>query len=76
MTLTRRQMLFGTAATMLLHARESTAQQVSFDVPPGACDCHTHMFGDPARFPFWSGRTYTPPATSIAEWQSINSRAA
>ena len=29
--------------------------------PDNACDCHTHIFGDPARFPFWSGRGYTPP---------------
>jgi predicted TIM-barrel fold metal-dependent hydrolase len=34
---------------------------VNFQVPPGACDCHVHVFPDPARFPFWSGRVYTPP---------------
>ena len=22
---------------------------VDFDVPRGACDCHVHVFGDPAR---------------------------
>jgi predicted TIM-barrel fold metal-dependent hydrolase len=71
-TVTRRQMILGTAATMLVRPRVADAQPRAFDVPPGACDCHTHMFGDPARFPFWSGRTYTPPATSVAEWEAIH----
>jgi predicted TIM-barrel fold metal-dependent hydrolase len=33
---------------------------VNFEVPPGACDCHTHIHGDPAQFPFFAGRVYTP----------------
>lgn len=33
--------------------------------PPGACDCHVHVIGDPARFPMDPKRDYTPePATS------------
>lgn len=40
---------------------------VAFEVPPGACDCHVHVFPDPARFPFWSGRAYTPPVATAAE---------
>jgi predicted TIM-barrel fold metal-dependent hydrolase len=36
------------------------ATPVSFDVPAGACDCHTHIHGDPEKFPFFSGRVYTP----------------
>jgi predicted TIM-barrel fold metal-dependent hydrolase len=71
-TVTRRQMILGTAATMLVRPRVADAQPLTFDVPPRACDCHTHMFGDPARFPFWSGRTYTPPVTSVAEWEAIH----
>ena len=31
--------------------------RVAFDVPDGACDCHTHVFGDPRRFAFAAGRT-------------------
>ncbi len=45
-------------------ARTSRASQpsspVSFEVPPGACDCHTHIHGDPETFPFFPGRVYTP----------------
>lgn len=36
------------------------ATAVDFDVPAGACDCHTHIHGDPERFPFFAGRLYTP----------------
>lgn len=36
-------------------------ESVSFDVPPGACDAHVHIVGEPARFPMSSERDYTPP---------------
>lgn len=46
-------------------APQSTAPTVktpvTFQVPPGACDCHVHVIPDPAKFPFWEGRAYTPP---------------
>ncbi|WP_242697274.1 amidohydrolase family protein [Bordetella petrii] len=33
-------------------------------LPAGACDCHVHVIGDPARYPMAAGRHYTPgPAT-------------
>jgi predicted TIM-barrel fold metal-dependent hydrolase len=48
------------------------ATAVSFDVPAGACDCHTHVFGDPQRFPFVAGRTYTPESASVAEMRALH----
>jgi len=36
-----------------------------FAVPPGACDCHTHVFGPLARYPFSEQRVYTPGEASI-----------
>ncbi len=39
---------------------------VGFDVPRGACDCHVHVFGDPAQFPFVDKRVYTPPPAPLA----------
>src|SRR5438105_6070980 len=37
---------------------------VNFEVPPNACDCHTHIHGDVKEFPMFAGRIYTPePAT-------------
>jgi predicted TIM-barrel fold metal-dependent hydrolase len=35
--------------------------------PPGACDCHTHVFGPAASYPFDAGRTYTPGDASIED---------
>jgi predicted TIM-barrel fold metal-dependent hydrolase len=45
---------------------------VNFDVPPGACDCHTHIHGDPAKFPFFSGRVYTPELASPEEMTALH----
>ncbi|NIS62197.1 MAG: amidohydrolase family protein [Proteobacteria bacterium] len=32
-----------------------------FAPPPKACDCHIHVFGEAADYPYAEGRTYTPP---------------
>jgi predicted TIM-barrel fold metal-dependent hydrolase/predicted NBD/HSP70 family sugar kinase len=40
---------------------------VAFAVPSGACDCHVHVFGAAAEFPFAAGRFYTPPPASASE---------
>ncbi|MDB5924530.1 MAG: transcriptional regulator, GntR family/amidohydrolase family [Betaproteobacteria bacterium] len=62
----RRVLKAALAAGTLLHTRFSLADAVQhvspvrFAVPAGACDCHTHIHGDPAKFPFFSGRVYTP----------------
>jgi len=45
---------------------------VSFAVPAGACDTHTHIFGDPAKFPMWSGRVYTPEAALPDEMRALH----
>ncbi|CAN5815439.1 amidohydrolase family protein [soil metagenome] len=34
-------------------------------LPPGACDCHTHVFPEARDFPFHPSRRYTPPTASI-----------
>ena len=48
------------------------ATPVAFDVPAGACDCHTHIHGDPARFPFFAGRVYTPEPASPEEMAALH----
>lgn len=40
---------------------------VGFRVPPGACDCHVHVFGKAEDFPFVAARGYTPPTASADE---------
>lgn len=64
---TRREVLagaLGTAASLRPWTARAKASQpataVNFDVPGGACDCHTHIYGDPQTFPFHAGRVYTP----------------
>ena len=77
--LTRRQVLVGTiAAGAIMRTRAGFAKaaqpatSVSFDVPAGACDCHTHIHGDPAKFPFFSGRTYTPETALPEEMAALH----
>src|SRR6202158_3227607 len=45
---------------------------VNFDVPAGACDCHTHIHGDPEKFPFFAARTYTPEPASPEEMAALH----
>ena len=63
--------LVGAAGALAITGAETRAAEaptvktpVNFKVPAGACDCHVHVFPDPARFPFWSGRGYTPPVAT------------
>jgi predicted TIM-barrel fold metal-dependent hydrolase len=45
---------------------------VNFDVPAAACDCHTHIHGDPEKFPFFAGRVYTPEPASPEEMSALH----
>ncbi len=42
-----------------MHATKK-ADRLTINLPPNACDCHTHIFEKEALFPFASDRTYTP----------------
>src|SRR5213596_2938444 len=77
--LTRREVLIGAiaaGATMHLRTGFAKASQpatpVNFEVPTGACDCHTHIHGDPAQFPFFAGRTYTPEMALPEEMAALH----
>ena len=76
---TRRTLMLGTIATAIalrtrkLFARASQpATPVNFDVPLGACDCHTHIHGDPEKFPFFVGRVYTPETALPEEMAALH----
>jgi predicted TIM-barrel fold metal-dependent hydrolase len=77
--LTRRELLgraiaIGTTlrcATARARASQPTTH-VDFEVPAGACDSHTHIFGDPAKFPFFAGRTYTPEPALPGEMAALH----
>jgi predicted TIM-barrel fold metal-dependent hydrolase len=80
--LSRRDILIGAAVagttalvrgTLTVFAKASQpSTPVNFDVPPGACDTHTHIFGDPRRFPFATPRQYTPETASVAEMRALH----
>lgn len=41
-------------------------------LPPGACDCHVHVFGPEQRYPFDPARVYTPGDASEAELDALH----
>ena len=45
---------------------------VNFELPAGACDCHTHIHPDPAKFPMFAGRVYTPELASPQEMSALH----
>lgn len=46
--------------------------KINFEVPRGACDCLTHIYGDLEQFPMAPGRTYTPELASIPEIEQLH----
>lgn len=79
--ISRRELIAGTLGIWAVHRtagsplRATAAQPgtaASFAVPEGACDCHTHIFGDPSRYPWAAQRTYTPELASIDEMRALH----
>jgi predicted TIM-barrel fold metal-dependent hydrolase len=76
---TRRSILIASiAAGVTMPNRNAIAKAsqpltpVNFDVPAGACDCHTHIHGDLEKFPFFTGRVYTPEPASPEEMSALH----
>ena len=46
-------------------------EQPSLVLPEGACDCHFHVIGDAAQYPFTPHRSYTPPPASLAQYEAM-----
>ena len=76
---TRRNVMAGAvAAGALMQTRFGFAKavqavtKVNFAVPSGACDCHTHIHGDPKVFPWYSRRVYTPEMALPAEMARVH----
>src|SRR3954451_12314749 len=77
--LTRRSILLASiAAGVIMPNRTAFAKAaqpstpVNFDVPASACDCHTHIHGDPEKFPFFIGRVYTPETALPEEMAALH----
>src|ERR1700712_583335 len=76
---TRRDVLLASiAAGVTMKARSvfakaaQPATAVNFEVPAGAVDCHTHIHPDPAKFPFYDKRVYTPELASPEEMTALH----
>lgn len=76
----RREVVIGGVAAVAMAATNRMAwakasqpsTAINFDVPAGACDCHTHIHGDTAKFPYFAGRTYTPEAALPEEMSALH----
>lgn len=83
--LTRRMAIKGSIASGLavgLAGRATDAQALasqpgtplSFRMPANATDCHTHIHLDPAKYPWFEGRTYTPELATPKEMAALHGR--
>jgi len=70
--ISRRELLLQMAAFPFLATASQPRTPIKFDVPPGACDCHTHIFGDPKRFPMTPSRVYTPEPAPVDEMRTLH----
>jgi predicted TIM-barrel fold metal-dependent hydrolase len=75
--LTRREVLIGTLAAAAMtrmpgaFAKPSQpSTPVNFDMPAGACDCHTHIHAP--QFPYFPGRVYTPDMAMPDEMAALH----
>jgi predicted TIM-barrel fold metal-dependent hydrolase len=84
--LNRRQVMVGAgtiavAACSAVHASimgppvnaASTEMSPTFAIPPGATDCHVHVFS-PVRFPYADARSYTPGEANLEELEALRAR--
>ncbi len=50
---------------------DRATRKPAFTAPPDACDCHAHIFGPQARFPFSPHRSYTPEDCSTEDYERM-----
>lgn len=48
-----------------------SVDHASSQMPDGACDCHFHVFGPAARYPYAPGRAYTPPDAPLDAYRTF-----
>ena len=51
-----------------------TSAMPRYKAPEGACDCHFHVFGPLARFPYQPNRSMTPPEALVEAHQALMAR--
>lgn len=80
--ITRRDLLrtaiIGAAGSVVAGCGDVTVQQgramTANTVPPGAWDCHTHIYGPFDRFPLPAGAAYTPDAAPFTALRAVHAR--
>lgn len=77
--LTRRNFVGGALAAGVLLSTDDIfskasqpATSVNFAVPAHACDCHTHYYGDPQKFPLSPKHINTPEGTLPEEMSALH----
>jgi 2-pyrone-4,6-dicarboxylate lactonase len=46
----------------------------AFQMPPGACDAHCHIFGPAALYPYAADRSYTPPDAPVENLRRLHAK--
>lgn len=62
----------GDAMIPVCESMDPAPREPGFTVPPGAVDCHAHVFGPASRYPYHEARTYTPPDASLAQYRHLH----
>jgi 2-pyrone-4,6-dicarboxylate lactonase len=52
-------------------AADAQPHAPSAALPPGACDCHAHICGPAAAYPYGTERIYTPPDATIESYRHL-----
>ena len=50
---------------------DASPRKPRLKAPPGAIDCHAHIFGPVAKYPFSPKRLFTPPDVSIPQYRAL-----
>ena len=56
------------------HKAPQPRTPVAFEMPAGACDCHSHIHGPTEQFPWFAGRVYTPEAALPEEMAALHAK--
>lgn len=75
MTLSRREFAALAGASLAASALPKSALAANAPaLPPGSIDCHNHVMGGQAKYPYAAERTYTPPDATVADLKALRAQ--
>src|SRR4029077_11461809 len=76
MSLSRREFTAVTGAALAAAALPRSAHAASAlpEMPAGAVDCHNHIMGGQAKYPYTADRAYTPPDATVAQLKALRAQ--